>query len=96
MFFDGGIYTVADGYLALSRTKSGTAWDFSPANLRYVSASTNNIVRYDAESGELRPVTLDTLKTGLSDGKDAYYAVVCSNNFVTKTIVVYDRTEARQ
>ncbi len=97
MFFDGMIYNRTSTMASISNDRfSDGTYDFSPSNLRYVSIDTANIVSYDVPSGEIRPVAKEDIKTWLTSGTDAYYAVICQNDFVTKTIVLYDRTEERR
>lgn len=97
MFFDGMIYNCTSTMASVSNERfSDGTYDFSPSKLRYVSIDTANIVSYDVPSGEIRPIAKDNIKTWLNSGTDAYYAVICQNDFVTKTIVLYDRTEERR
>lgn len=96
MFREGMVYNKGGGYLAVSSTKAAGAYDFSPIRLRYMSSNTSNIASYNAETGEIRPMTVADIRTWKTDGKDAHYAVVCASNFSTKTIILYERMEARQ
>lgn len=97
MFFEGMVYAVGGSLAAISskRLPDGS-YDFTQPNLRYVSTNTNNIVLYDAENGEVRPISASEIKNWSNDGGAAYYAVFCQNNFVTKTVVLYDRMEGRR
>lgn len=97
MFYDGMFYRTQGNVASISSKRlSDGSYDFAPANLRYVSLDTANIVRYDCETGDVHPILKEDIKTYVSDGRNAYYAVLCQSNFVTKTIVLYDRTEARR
>ena len=91
-YYVGRIYYVGSNFAVIS--VSGD--DFSQENLRYASLSTNSIVQYNARTGDTRPISASEIKTYKSNGTDAHYAVFCMNNLNTKTVMLYEETEARQ
>ena len=90
-YYVGKVYDVGNNFAVIS--VSGD--DFSQSNLRYASLSTNSIVQYNARTGDTRPISASEIKTYKSNGTDAHYAIFCMNNLNTKTVVLYEETEAR-
>lgn len=90
-YYEGKIFDVGNNFAALGIA----GYDFSQANLRYASLNTGNIVMYNAKNGDTRPLSVNEIKTYKTNGNDAHYAVFCMNNFTTKTVVLFEETEAR-
>lgn len=90
-YYVGKVYDVGNNFAVISILGD----DFSHENLRYASLSTNNIVQYNARTGDTRPISASEIKTYKSNGSDAHYAIFCMNNLNTKTVMLYEETEAR-
>ena len=90
-YYVGKVYDVGNNFAVISVAGD----DFSQANLRYVSLSTNSLVQYNARNGDTRPISVSEIKTYKANGTDAHYAVFCMNNLYTKTAMFYEETEAR-
>lgn len=92
MYHHGKIYSVNNGFIALT---NGTMNDFSLNNIRFLNIGTAPIILYDSTRGAIRELTENEIKSYLTDGAGAYYAVVCQNDFATNSIVVYANAEER-
>lgn len=95
-YWAGQIYTYGNKFATVSITETADGYDFSPENLRYVSTNTSIIANYNAETGEIRPMTADEIKGYKTDGKHAHFGVFCQSSFTTKTIILYEGMEARK
>lgn len=95
-YWSGQIYTYGNKFATISITETANGYDFSPENLRYISTNTSIIASYNAETGEVRPVTVDEIKGYKTDGKNAHFGVFCQSSFTTKTIILYEGMEARK
>lgn len=87
----GKLYRTQDGFASLSNVKDIYGdYDFSLVNRRNVYIQTNNIIKYDSDSGLLRPITADELKSYVSCGDEAHYVVVRQANLNVNSVYVYE------
>ena len=87
----GKVYSLGNSFVYLSNTKDDYGkFNFSFENLKNYNISTPNIIRYDMESGKLRTIKADEIKTFLSYGEKASYILVRQRAFAPVCIFVYE------
>lgn len=99
MYFGGLVYSCSSSAntmcLAIEENAGG-GYNMSPDALRCVNTTNNKIVRYDMRTSELRPVTVDEIKTYNIFGSQADFAIVTQDAFATKAIVLLDNLDYRR
>lgn len=87
----GKVYSFSNSFVYVSNVKDGFGkYDFSFGNLRNFYVNTTNIVRYDMETGQLRTIKANEIKTYLSYGENASYVVIRQRGFWTESVFVYE------
>ena len=87
----GKLYSVSDGYAYItSNTNAFGDYVYDFAKLKNCYINTKNIIKYNKEDKELRPITLDELKTYVSHGDDNHYAVLRQNTFNINSVYIYE------
>jgi len=87
----GKLHSISDGYAYISNAKDAFGdYDYGFYNLKNCYINTKNIVKYDSELKELRPVTQDELKTYVSHGNENHYAVIRQNIFNINSMYIYE------
>lgn len=95
-YWTGLAYSVSSSgmvQLASEKDKYGE-YDFSQYKLNPMSVR-SNIVRFDCETKQLRPITFDEIKSYRAFGDDCEFVVLCSDYDVSKMAVVYDNHKNR-
>ncbi|MBQ6937830.1 MAG: hypothetical protein IJN36_04870, partial [Clostridia bacterium] len=65
-------------------------YNYSFAKLKNCYINTKNIIKYNKEEKELRPITLDELKTYVSHGDNNHYAVLRQSYFNINSVYIYE------
>lgn len=76
-------------YLADTRDIFGE-YDYSFTGLKNYQINTQNLVRYQTKTGEIRPVTREEIKTYAGFGTACDFAVLRQSRFTTSLLVVYE------
>jgi hypothetical protein len=98
MFYSGKVYNVAGGFISVNNSYDAGSggYNFVLSNLRFINIGNPLVVQYNCDTGAVRPVETNDIRSYLSDGNNAHYAVVCQRDAVTNLIVVYEKEELRR
>ncbi len=90
-YWMGLAYSVSSsGFVQIASEKNEYGeYDFSQYKLNPMSVR-SNIVRFDCETKQLRPINYDEIKTYRAFGDECEYIVLCSDYDISKMAVVYD------
>ena len=90
-FVYGVATNVNEEYATVTAKKTGQGvYDTSFENLDVYSMQCPNIIRFDRETGLIRPITADEIKTYTTYGAEADYLVLRQRYAITDLVVVYD------